>query len=212
MRCWFRFGGLWTLTSDAGSIAAWLRRGELEAGRIQCHPYSAPLFRDALRQIRHLTAEPFAVAWPQVVSLCAVAGVAVVLVPELPGTRVSGATRWLSPGKALIQLSLRYKTDDQFWFTFFHEAGHILLHGKRMTFIESDESDEARVQDEEASSYAADTLIPPAALRRFLEAHTPPYIGRADVQALANELGVAPGIVVDAYSTTDSYRILTCMT
>ncbi len=67
---------------------------------------------------------------------CAAVGVAVVLVPELPGTRVSGATRWLTPGKALIQLSLRYKSDDQLWFTFFHEAAHVLLHGKRDLFIE----------------------------------------------------------------------------
>jgi hypothetical protein len=34
----------------------------------------------------------------------------------------------LSPGKALIQLSLRYKTNDHLWFSLFHEAGHVLLH------------------------------------------------------------------------------------
>lgn len=184
------------LTSDVGAVAAWLRRGEIEAARIECGPFSAQLFREALRQVRRLTAEPFSSAWPRVVALCAQAGVAVVLVPELPRTRASGATRWLGPSKALIQLSLRYKTDDQFWFTFFHEAGHILLHGKRMTFVEYDESDEARVQDEEASSYATDFLIPPPSLRRFLRLHTPPYIRRADVQELAAELGIAPGIIV----------------
>ncbi|MBL8419274.1 MAG: hypothetical protein JNK92_01440, partial [Dechloromonas sp.] len=55
---------------------------------------------------------------------------------ELPKTEVSGATRWLSPDKALIQLSLRYKSDDQLWFSFFHEVGHLLLHGKKEVFIE----------------------------------------------------------------------------
>jgi Zn-dependent peptidase ImmA (M78 family) len=63
--------------------------------------------------------------------LCAGAGVAVVFVPALPKTGVSGATRWINSNKALIQLSLRYRTDDHLWFTFFHEAGHILLHGKK---------------------------------------------------------------------------------
>jgi uncharacterized protein DUF955 len=38
--------------------------------------------------------------------------------------------------KALIQLSSQYETEDQFWFTFFHETGHILLHGKRQFFID----------------------------------------------------------------------------
>ena len=60
---------------------------------------------------------------------------AIVFVPELPKLRVSDATRWLAPNKALIQLSLRYKTDDHLWFTFFHGAGHILLHGKREMFL-----------------------------------------------------------------------------
>jgi len=63
--------------------------------------------------------------------------VAVAFVPELPKSRASGATRWLSASKALVQLSLRYKTNDHLWFTFFHEAAHILLHGKRLIFLES---------------------------------------------------------------------------
>ena len=73
--------------------------------------------------------------------LCAHAGVAVVFVQELPNTGISGSTQWLTPTKALVQLSLRYKTDDQLWFTFFHEAGHILAHGKRQVFLETDQKD-----------------------------------------------------------------------
>ena len=51
-------------------------------------------------------------------------------------THVSGAASWIAPDKAMIQLSCRYKSDDQFWFTFFHECGHILLHGKKEGFLE----------------------------------------------------------------------------
>jgi HTH-type transcriptional regulator/antitoxin HigA len=60
----------------------------------------------------------------------------VVIVKELPGCSVNGATFWLNPEKAVIQLSLRYRSDDHLWFNFFHEAGHIVLHGKRETFLE----------------------------------------------------------------------------
>ena len=69
-------------------------------------------------------------------SLCNGAGVAFVLVPRLAKTSVSGAARWLSPRKALIQQSDRYKTNDHFWFTFFHEAAHIILHSKRDVFVD----------------------------------------------------------------------------
>ncbi len=69
--------------------------------------------------------------------LCASAGVAIALVPSLKGVRASGVTRWLTPSKAMIQLSLRYKRDDHFGFTFFHEAGHVLQEKKRDVFIET---------------------------------------------------------------------------
>ena len=51
----------------------------------------------------------------ELVALCAPAGVAVVLTPEIPKAMISGAARWIKD-KAVIQLSLKYKTDDQFWF------------------------------------------------------------------------------------------------
>src|SRR5205085_11272268 len=79
---------------------------------------------------------------------CANAGVAVVFVQELPDTGICGSTQWLTPVKALVQLSLRYKTDDQLWFTFFHEAGHILRHGKRQVFLEMDQKDREEDEDE----------------------------------------------------------------
>lgn len=59
------------------------------------------------------------------------------LVPELKDTYISGATEWLSVDKALIIMSLRYKSNDHFWFTFFHESGHILLHNKKEVFIDT---------------------------------------------------------------------------
>ncbi len=123
--------------------------------------------------------------------LCAAVGVAVVFVPELPKTGVSGATRWIGD-KAVIQLSLRYKSNDQLWFTFFHEAGHIILHGRKEIFIEGNE--QSGEKEEEANAFAADKLIPDAALRRFLAK----WDGRnlAEVETFADQVGIAPGIVV----------------
>jgi len=185
--------------SSRGALAAWLRRGEIEAQDIHCQPYSAEVFDQALREARGLTVESPRVFQPTLVHLCAQAGVAVVFVPQLPGGRVSGATRWLSPSKALIQLSLRYKTDGQLWFTFFHEAGHIILHGKRDVFLEEVEgANDARGQEEEANAFAAEFLIPPRELASFLATKRTKsgYFSAQAVQAFAARLGIAPGVVV----------------
>ncbi len=174
-------------------VSAWLRRGEIEAQALACQPFAADAFRQALADSRALTVEPPEVFQPELVRRCAEAGVAVVFVPELPKTRVSGATRWLTPHKALIQLSLRYKTDDHLWFTFFHEAGHILLHGKREFFLEDELKND---KEREANEFAARTLIPPAAMSRFLGQVTSGQISKQAIRDFAAELGLAPGIVV----------------
>jgi len=178
-------------TSNPGARAAWLRRGEIESQKITCAPYNANGFRRSLASVRQLTAEPPEVFQPRLVQLSAEHGVAVVFVPELPKTHVNGATKWLSPSKALIQLSLRYKTDDHLWFTFFHEAGHIVLHGKRITFLETGR--EIGDKESEADTFAMQVLIPPSELQMFLHAGV---LTRPAIRQFARKIGVAPGIIV----------------
>jgi len=124
--------------------------------------------------------------------ICADAGVALAFVGELPGTHLSGATRWVGKAKALIMLSLRHKSDDHFWFSFFHEAGHILFGGKKSVFL-----DEMNAwidpEEEKANRFASDILIPRQAYTAFLDKEIYTY---SSVQSFAQTLGIAPGIVV----------------
>lgn len=177
----------------AEAVSAWLRKGELEAAKVQCAPYNKAAFRAALDEVRKLTAEGDPARFvPAMQQLCAAAGVAVVFVPCLPKTGVSGATRWVSPEKAIIQLSLRYKTNDHLWFTFFHEAGHILLHGKKELFIEgANGMDEEK--EHEANAFAEQELLPKKAFTAF--SRKKPF-SKAAIQQFAKEVGIAPGIVV----------------
>jgi HTH-type transcriptional regulator / antitoxin HigA len=179
--------------ADPIAVAAWLRKGELDAQRVPCAPYEKSKFRNALKEIRTLTTAPPAVFQRQMMDLCASAGVALVFVPAISRTRASGVTRWLSPEKALIQLSLRYKADDQLWFTLFHEAGHIYLHGKRDIFIEGEET-EASEKENEADRFAADMLIPRTVWSQFRSQPRQHY-SRDDIYAFARSIGIAPGIV-----------------
>ena len=183
--------------SKPTAVAAWLRRGEVEAIRIECHPYNNSTFRSSLQKVRGLTQESPEVFEPEMKRLCAKAGVAVVFVPELPGTHLYGATRWIGTSKALIQLSLRGKSDDHLWFTFFHEAGHILLHGKKEIFIEAKGEGCRKIgsseKEQEADRFAQAFLIPTEDYKDFLDCGR---FNNSDIQEFAKSLGLAPGIVV----------------
>ncbi len=174
------------------SVATWLRLGELYAEDINTTPYSRTRFTAALREIRELTTEPPEVFEPRMKDICADAGVALVFVSELSGTHLSGATRWLSKDKALIILSLRHKSDDHLWFSFFHEAAHVIRHGKRGVFL--DESDRmSGDKEDEANRFAANMLIPENEYLAFIARGR---FYRKDIEAFARRIGIAPGIVV----------------
>lgn len=173
------------------AISAWLRRGEIEAARVKTATYEADAFRVALTKCRSLTAANPKEACLEVQKACAAAGVAVLFVPELPGASVSGAARWLTTHRALIQLTLRFKTDDQLWFSFFHEAGHILLHPKKGIFV--DDGHGTSTQEKEANAFASDMLIPDEAFDAFSSIR--PFSTQR-IQDFAIKQKIAPGIVV----------------
>ena len=173
------------------SLSAWLRRGEILAKEVSCAPFDRARFQEALDEIRSLTLEQPENFVPRLKELCSSAGVVVLFVPELPKCRVCGATRWIGDNP-VIQLSLRYKSNDHLWFTFFHEAGHILKHGRRDVFIEFKGIDREK-EEEEADVFACDKLIPPAALKAFVQRRA---FSRTDIVAFAEEIGIAPGIVL----------------
>jgi addiction module HigA family antidote len=185
------------------AVIAWLRKGEIQARQIHCEPYDKQKFKETLHQIRSLTCTEPDFYKDELVKLCAECGVAVVFVPELPNTKVWGVTHWLNSDKALIQLSLRYKKDDHFWFSFFHEAGHILLHGKKEVFIE----DERKTDKEtEADNFAADFLIPK---KTWEEIKGVRYYEERIITEYAEELDIAPGIIVGRIQRErKNYRLL----
>jgi len=172
-----------------GALATWIRLGEIEAQRIQCAPYNESRFRAALKEIRGLTGELPQVWQPRMVELCAGAGVALTFLKEIKGCPVSGVARWITPDRAYVQLSLRHKSDDHFWFSFFHEAGHILKDPKKTVFIDDDSTDDE--SEGRANKFATDFLIPPSHCERlrFLS-------DKDDIRRFARQIRIAPGIVV----------------
>lgn len=174
------------------ALSAWLRLGELEAENVSCAHFDRAAFLARLQDARALTLRPFPIARQKLVESFAAAGVAIVFVPELPKTHLSGAARWLTKDKALIQLSLRYKRADHLWFTVFHEAGHIVLHGKKQVFVDDHDGTES-AEEEEANRFAQDLLIPSTAFQKFRREGV---FTRDAVLRFAGACGIAPGVVV----------------
>jgi HTH-type transcriptional regulator/antitoxin HigA len=193
--------------SSAGAVAAWVHEGERRAAALSCAPWDPDQFRDILSQVRALSriGDPQRFL-PRLQELCASGGVAVIPLRPPTGCRASGATRFLSADKALILVSFRHLSDDHFWYTFFHEAGHLLLHGPSDFFVEGlgemsgdvlaseavAADDLFSVHEREAHAFASRTLIPEAAQPAFRAL-------RADATAIlrfASEVGISPGIVV----------------
>ncbi len=178
--------------SSPAVLATWLRLGELLAVEVECTQYNKAEFKRALGRIRELTRKPFDEALAEASSDCRRAGVALVCVKPFSKMAISGAARWLSPHKALIQLSARHKSDDHFWFSFFHEAAHVLLHSKKHIYVDSDQGTNTN-SEAEADEWASNLLIPPEDWEQFSFV---PRFSKAAVCRFAADQGIAPGIVV----------------
>jgi len=177
---------------DTAITSAWLREGEIEAQQQNCESYDKQKLKSCLAEIRSLTAiEDSKVFVPKLESICAAAGIAVVFVRALPKLGIYGATRRLND-KYIMQLSLYGKSNDQLWFTFFHEACHIIKHSHGELYIEGHGQEDEK--ENEANTFAQNILIPPKELSSFLASAFKPSLSQ--IKKFAARIGIAPGIVV----------------
>jgi HTH-type transcriptional regulator / antitoxin HigA len=184
-----------SLESNPIGVSVWLRQGEHVAAQIQCAAWNPQTFHQSLADIRILTKQKNPQIFiPAMQAICAKHGVALVVIPSVKGCRASGAARLIASDKAIIVVSARYLSDDHFWFTFFHEAAHLVLHGGKLVLdFENAPGDAENPQHEvEANNFAANILIPEEYaddLRKLRGEHN-------NVIRFASKIGVCPGIVV----------------
>lgn len=113
------------------------------------------------------------------------AGVIFVVLPNLPGSKTNGATKKIG-NNILLMVNDRRMYSDSFWFTLFHEIGHIMNGDYGITF-------EGEKFEDVADKYAADKLIPPEEYQKFIEAN------KFDVETIrrfADKIERDPGIVL----------------
>jgi len=191
-----RFRSSRAFSSDKFALAAWLRQCEVELSKVSCLEWDKDAFAALLPQLLPLTREGdprrFLAALQ---ARCAEVGVAVGVVRAPRGCSVSGAARTLGNGQPSIALSGRHLADDHLWFTFFHEAAHLLLHGTDALYVDEIalESDSPLSADEaEADDYAGKLLVPTEFGGPLAHARQQPL----ELLSIAKDIGVSAGIVI----------------
>jgi HTH-type transcriptional regulator/antitoxin HigA len=187
---------------DPDATAVWVRLGEIAAEDVETKPFDPSRLRSLVPRLRGLTLLEDRAGFAQLQRECVGVGVAVVFVEEVKGSRANGATRWLGPDKAAIILTARYVWADIFWFSLFHELGHILLHPRRLTFIHLNDGDDGDGRESEADVFASKALLPGVSESELRLTST--LVG---VEELAQGADVDPGIVAGMYGhVTNDWR------
>ncbi len=175
------------------AMAAWIRQAELEGRAQRCEMFDAATFEKTLPEIKSISLKEPKLWVAAIREACNACGVAYVFLPEIEKIHVSGATFWLNETCALIVQSGRHKDDGHFWFTFFHEARHVLQGKQKKEWrIEGIGIEDALERD--ADLFAGEFLVPVARLKALRAQHAGKMPVTA-VKGLAAELGVAPGII-----------------
>ena len=181
-------------TKNPYAVSAWLRRGEIQAMNLTVGTeYSPEILRKKIPEMKRLVTDASPTMPKELQKLCAECGIKLVFTECLPKAPISGATRWIQ-NIPCIQLSGRYKTQDRFWFNFFHEVGHILLHGKKDIFLEDIEySTYQKEKEAEADKFASDTLLDSKQLRELTECLD---YSRETILYFSEKFGTAPSVII----------------
>lgn len=181
---------------NALAIAAWLRRGEIQAESLKAPDFNKTLLKKKLPILKSIMAKQSKEFFQELRSVCLSAGVKVVHTPCLPKAAVHGSTRWIN-NTPLIQLSGRYRRNDIFWFTFFHEIGHILLHGKKYISIEniSVEGEELELE-KEADDFAVEWILSKKEEEEILKSAP---LSHEDIIEYAEKFGTHPACIIGRF-------------
>ena len=128
--------------------------------------------------------------------LLAEKGIALIVWPALPQTKLDGAAMRDANGAPVIGITLRHDRLDSFWFALLHELVHAWKHLPERDLAIADESVEEGNEDDaketEANRLARDAFIPRALWKRT-EAFLRP--SEASILALARRLNISPAVV-----------------
>lgn len=168
------------------ALISWAQRAKLEARDISTSAINLDKLVALIPTIRRMTSENPARFCPVLCEELAGCGIALVFLPHIGGSFLHGAT-FYDGTKIVVGMTVRGKDADRFWFSLFHELGHI-VYGHIANQNGTTEEDEKM-----ADSFARNTLIPDEVFMKFVLEE------RFDKQSIiefARTIGIDAGIVV----------------
>lgn len=168
------------------ALVAWAQRAKAEAKQIKTKKINVDRLKTFFPEIRKMTKESPTVFCPRLIAILAECGIAIIFLPHIGGSFLHGAT-FLDKDKIVIGLTVRGKDADKFWFSLFHEFGHI-VYGHIYQENGTSEADE-----ELANVFAKDILIPEEDFDKLVDGKC--YDERT-IKKFADLIGIDPGIVV----------------
>jgi putative zinc finger/helix-turn-helix YgiT family protein len=185
--------------SNHVSGAIWIELGLRAAEKVEVKPYDRGKLQKAVSQLRELTQSPLAGIIPDVRRILAEAGVALVFAPSMKQSAFRGCTQLLTPTKAVIIHSLKYRTVSQFWLILFHEIAHLVLHITNPGDVFEDYDNQSTDPRETAADdWARDTLVFSDALIAFQARNEKPEPWQ--IQEFAREVKVHPAIAAEVFN------------
>lgn len=180
---------------------AWVQTAINIGSEMEVHPFDKKKLSNAIPDIRNMTVQKPSVFYPRLKELLASCGVALVLLPTLTNSGVNGAVKWLGKDKVVLALNDRRKYADTFWFSLFHELGHVMQQRVKVLMIceKNNETLEtsAKIEqlEKEADKFAQETLIHEADYQSFIDKSSREFSSRS-IEAFSKQINIQPGIVV----------------
>ncbi len=157
-----RMGG----RSDKYALAAWIAACYNKANQEVLPSFQAEKLELIINQLRALSILDDGPK--QAVKFLGKVGIHVVLLKHLPKTHLDGAAFIADDKNPVIALTLRYDRIDYFWFTLFHELGHIKYHlfeeDKQNFFVDDLSLKSVESYEEQADTFASESLVTDAEL------------------------------------------------
>ena len=168
------------------ALMAWAQQARREARDIETSLIDLKALEKKLPEIRSMTNLDPDIFCIQLQSLLADCGIALIFLPHIGGSFLHGAT-FVDGNKVVIGLTVRGKDADRFWFSLFHELGHILL-GHMNNIDGTTEEDE-----NSADQFAQEILIPTSDFKEFVSKND---FSKSSIYGFAEKENIQSGIVV----------------
>ncbi len=182
---------------------AWLCRARQLAPFVDAAQYSDAKCDELIERLRSLLSEPEEIR--QAPRILSEHGIRLMIIEPLANTRIDGATFWLDHHSPVIALSIRFDRIDAFWFTLFHELGHVKAHdGLKNDSVPLDidlvgqgamRSEEKPPSEKRADEFAMEAIISSVKMNSFINRIRPLYY-KEKIKGFAVVNRIHPGLVV----------------